>query len=88
MMTRRQARLIGKLERHRAGPIELTQAECVTLAETIEALLERIDLQKIALLAVSAGIWRDKVKNACGLACGSGEVHLVEAALGKRKLKN
>ena len=34
-MTAKQARMIEKLERHRAGPIELTQAECVALAETI-----------------------------------------------------
>jgi hypothetical protein len=86
-MTPKQAVLIEKLKAHSGGPITLTQGKCLTLGKTIEALIQRIDLQEMALKAVSAGIWRNKAKNASGLACGSGEVHLVEAALGKRKLK-
>jgi hypothetical protein len=86
-MTTKQAALIAKLERHRAGPIKLTQAECVTLAETIAALLNRIELQEAALRAVDAGIWHDKKANTRGLAAGAAVAHLVEAALGKRKLK-
>lgn len=86
-MTKKQARLIEKLERHRAGPIELTQAECVTLAETIEALLEKLSLYRDALTVVDATIWRNTQANTCGLAGGSVVVHVVEHALGKRKLK-
>lgn len=84
-MKNREIRLIEKLEQHLGGPITLSQDECLTLANTIGAILEKLELQTMALRAVSAGIWRDKKKNACGLACGSLEVDLVESALGLRK---
>ena len=86
-MTKNQAALIAKLERHRAGPIELTQAECARIAKVIEALLDKLDLYHDALQVVDATIWRNTEANTCGLAGGSAVVYVVEHALGKRKLK-
>ncbi len=86
-MTKKQAALIEKLERHSGGPIELTQDECVGIASVIEALLDKLDLYHDALQVVDATIWRNTEANTCGLAAGSAVVHVVEHALGKRKLK-
>lgn len=86
-MTKKQAALIEKLERHSGGPIQLTQDECVGIAAVIEALLDKLDLYHNALTIVDATIWYHKEANTCGLAGGSAVVHVVEHALGKRKLK-
>lgn len=87
-MSPKLRRLIEKLERHPAGPIELTQDECLVIGEMLHQSLERIELMKFALKAVETGIWRDTRINACGIkGLPAGVAHLVEAALGKRKLK-
>jgi hypothetical protein len=46
-----------------------------------DAVAKVCEPYKMALEAVAAGIWRDKERNACGLAGGSIVVDLVEAAL-------
>lgn len=52
-------------------------------AETLHAKAAMFDEMLMALKAVSAGIWRDKKMNACGLACPAITVHIVEKVLAK-----
>lgn len=50
---------------------------------TIRDLEAHIDEFLVCLKIVSAGIWHDKERNACGIGCGSAAVHEVERLLEK-----
>lgn len=52
-----------------------------------ETLQARIDELEATLEIVALGIWRDKARNACGLAGDAMTVHAVEFALRRKPAK-
>ena len=62
-------------------PLNSYRRELRTLHLENKILATLLDKSRTALLAVSAGIWRNAEMNACGLAGAAATVYIVEDTL-------
>lgn len=89
MLSPEHKKLIRKVHRDKGEPLALSNKELGCLAfddrQVVLELMGRVNELHAALTIVSAGIWRNKKQNTCGLAGAALAVHAVEHALGIKR---